>query len=188
MTSRGQFLLPGCSWGRVGSGPLLYGRQADGGRGQRSSAPGPEQFVHFSFRSVHFVRMKLHFSSIPYSPTIGHGDRSVRLVEFDQKVIELFRPCSALWETGGPSLGTNPRPRQTKREAPPLGASSRKFLGRDRPPAPPPPLRRSRLGRAICGGSAPPALPTPRHICVSNNTKLITPRVERGAARGRWRR
>ena len=56
---------------------------------------GPEQFVNFSFRSVHFVRMKLQFSSISYSPTIGHGDRSVRLVEFDQKVHELF---------GGPGL------------------------------------------------------------------------------------
>ena len=54
---------------------------------------GPEQFVNFSFRSVHFVRMKLQFSSIPYSPTTGHGDRSVRLVEFDRKVHELFRPC-----------------------------------------------------------------------------------------------
>ena len=43
----------------------------------------------FSF----FVRMKLHFSSIPYSPTIEHGDRSVHLVEFDQKVHELFRPA-----------------------------------------------------------------------------------------------
>ena len=48
--------------------------------------------VNFSFRSVNFVRMKLQFSSIPYSPTIGHGDRSARLVEFDQKVVELFRP------------------------------------------------------------------------------------------------
>ena len=57
--------------------------------------PGPEQFVNFSCRSVHFVRMKLQFSSIPYSP-IGHGDRSVRLVEFDQKVIELFRPWTRL--------------------------------------------------------------------------------------------
>ena len=57
-----------------------------------TSVPGPEQLVYFSFRSVHFVRMKLQFSSIPYSPTKGHGDRSVRLVEFDQKVIQLFRP------------------------------------------------------------------------------------------------
>ena len=48
--------------------------------------------VNFSFCSVHFVRMKLQFSSIPYSLTIGHGDHSVRLVEFDQKVIEPFRP------------------------------------------------------------------------------------------------
>ena len=40
--------------------------------------------------------MKLQFSSIPYSPTIGHGNHSVRLVEFDQKVTELFRPWSAL--------------------------------------------------------------------------------------------
>ena len=54
--------------------------------------PGPEQFVNFSFRSVHFLRMKLQFSSIPYSPTIEHGDCSVRLVEFDQKVHE-FWPC-----------------------------------------------------------------------------------------------
>ena len=54
--------------------------------------PGSEQFVNFSFLSVNFVRMKLQFSSISYYPTIGHGDRSVRLVEFDQKVIELFRP------------------------------------------------------------------------------------------------
>ena len=37
--------------------------------------------------------MKLQFSSIPYPPTIGYGDRSVRIVELDQKVIELFRPC-----------------------------------------------------------------------------------------------
>ena len=44
---------------------------------------GPEQFVNFSFRSVYFVRMKLQLSSISYYPTIGHGDRSVRLVEFD---------------------------------------------------------------------------------------------------------
>ena len=35
--------------------------------------------------------MMLQFSSIPYSPTIGHDDRSVRLLEFDQKVHELFR-------------------------------------------------------------------------------------------------
>ena len=35
--------------------------------------------------------MKLQFSPIPYSQTIGHGDRSVRLVGFDQKVHELFR-------------------------------------------------------------------------------------------------
>ena len=56
------------------------------------SGPGPEQFVNFSFRSVHFARMKLQLGSIPYSPTIGHGDRSIHLIEFDQKVIELFRP------------------------------------------------------------------------------------------------
>ena len=62
---------------------------------------GPEQSVNFSFRSVHFVRMKLQFSSIPYFPTIGHGDRSVRLVEFDQKVHELFRPWSMVWCNGG---------------------------------------------------------------------------------------
>ena len=59
----------------------------------RLCEPGPEQCVNFSFRSVHFVCMKLQFNSIPYSPTIGHSDRSVRLVEFDQKVIEPFRPC-----------------------------------------------------------------------------------------------
>ena len=55
--------------------------------------PWSEQFVNFSFRSVHFVRMKLQFSSIPYSPTIGHGDRSVRLVEFDP---ESYRTAPAL--------------------------------------------------------------------------------------------
>ena len=54
--------------------------------------PGPEQFVNFSFRSVHFVRMKLQFSSIPHSLTTGHDDRSVCLVELDKKVHELFRP------------------------------------------------------------------------------------------------
>ena len=54
-------------------------------------AAGLEQLVNFSFRSVYFVRMKPQFSSIPYSTTTGHGDRSVRLVEFDQKVNELFR-------------------------------------------------------------------------------------------------
>ena len=53
---------------------------------------GPEQFVNFSFRSVHFVRMNLQFSSIPYSPTIGHGDRSVRLVGVNEKVHELLGP------------------------------------------------------------------------------------------------
>ena len=58
------------------------------------TVPGPERFVNFSFRSVHFVRMKLQFSSITYSPAIEHRDRSVRLVEFDQKVHELFRPCT----------------------------------------------------------------------------------------------
>ena len=59
-----------------------------------TSDPGAEQFVNFSFRSVHFVGMKLQFSSIPYSPTIGHGDCSVRSVEFDEKFHELFRPRS----------------------------------------------------------------------------------------------
>ena len=37
----------------------------------RMTTPGPEQFVNFSFRSVRFVRMKLQFSSMPYSPTTG---------------------------------------------------------------------------------------------------------------------
>ena len=60
------------------------------------SEPGPEHSLTsgFSFHSVHFVGMKLELSSIPYSLTIGHGDRSVRLVEFDQKVHEMLRPCS----------------------------------------------------------------------------------------------
>ena len=58
----------------------------------KPSRTGSEQFVNFSFRSVNFVRMELQFSSIPYSPTTGHGDRSVRFVGFDQKVHELFRP------------------------------------------------------------------------------------------------
>ena len=58
---------------------------------------GPEQFVSFSFRSVHFFRMKLQFSSIPYSPTIENGDRLVRLAGFGQKVHELFRPWICHW-------------------------------------------------------------------------------------------
>ena len=53
------------------------------------SASWPEQFVNFSFRSVYFVRMKLQFCTIPYSPTIGHGNRSVRLLWISDPV----RPC-----------------------------------------------------------------------------------------------
>ena len=61
--------------------------------------------VNFSFHSVRFVQMKVQFSSIPYSPTIEHGDRSVRLVGFDQKVHELFQSAPDfspyVWEGGG---------------------------------------------------------------------------------------
>ena len=55
--------------------------------------PGPEQCVNSQLPfSNYFVRMKLQFSSIPYSLSKGHDDRSVRLVELDQKDHELFRP------------------------------------------------------------------------------------------------